>query len=195
MEFINFEEATEALQSVNLTATMRDEDHLHLVYDDDDPEDQPSYLHLADPSADIEAQNDARVIHVEKDKLADSVEAMIGLLHLSQVLAIPVGKWRSVFDAVAFSLATNEDWQEVDAMATLRLNKRDPLLCEPGDYHTLHAVIEALFQDAESPDQGIIVTSTGKPFYAEVVPAGAVRVMVGDAVLADEIVEGLHIEG
>ena len=111
----------------------------------------------------------------------------------SQILMFPVGKWRSVFDAVAFSLASNEDWQEVDAMATVRLNTRDPLICEPGDYHTVRALLGALFSDAQSRDQGVTILSTAKPFIAEVVPEGCVRVMVGSQVLADEIVDSLQL--
>ena len=198
MEFIQYQEAVEALELVGLTPALRDEDHLFLdILDDVDVDHalkEVSHLHLADAACTAAAHDGAQAVAVPAARLGESVDAMIGLLHLAQVLVFPVGKWQSVFDAVAFSLASNEDWQEVDAMATLRLKTRDPLLCEPGDYHTLQALIEALMSDAESPDQGILITSTAKPFYAEVVPEGALRVMVGSQVLADEIVEGLHIE-
>lgn len=146
-------------------------------------------LHLACPQATCTPHNGASVISVEKDRLPKMVEHMIHLLHLNQVLLIPVGKWRRVFDAVAFSLAQNEDWQEIDATATVELNTRDPLLCEPADFHTLVDLIGALLRDAESPDQGLMFIATASPVLAEVVPEGAVRLSLGSQVLADEVAE------
>lgn len=193
MEFIKFEEATEALGDVGVVVELLDEEHLRLQADSDQLLTKVCHLHLADSSSTAVPRQDAQVISTPKDTLADSVLNMVHQLHLSQLLIVPVGKWRSIFDAVAFSLASNEDWQEVDAMATVELNTRDPLLCGPGDYQTLRTLINALLDDAESPDQGITITSTATPFIAEIIPDGAVRVMIGNQVLADEIAESLNI--
>jgi hypothetical protein len=57
------------------------------------------------------------VVSVEKDRLPKTVEHILHKLHLSQVLLIPVSKWRHLFDAVAFSMAENEEWQAVDTAA------------------------------------------------------------------------------
>src|SRR5688572_10018108 len=85
------------------------------------------HLHLACRETKAKPRNAAAVIPVEKDRLPKTVEHIIHLLHLNQVLLIPVGKWRKVFDAVAFSMAQSkikqvrEDWHEIDATATVEL--------------------------------------------------------------------------
>lgn len=193
MEFIEFDEATDALEEIGVGMLMVDADHLRIEAIEDELSEDACRLHLADPAFDGAPDDGAKVIAMPRARLADAVENMIGQLGLSQVLLVPVGKWRSVFDAVAFSMASNEDWRDIDAMATVELNTRDPLLCEPGDFHTLRDLVAAIYQDAESSASGLTIVSTAKPFIAEIVPQGAIRVTVGDQAMADEIVEGLVV--
>jgi hypothetical protein len=81
------------------------------------------------------------------------------------------------------------DWQEFDAIATVELNTRDPLLCDPADFHTLIALMQTLLRDAENADQGLTLLGTASPVVVEVIPDGAVRVSLGSQVLADELAE------
>jgi hypothetical protein len=147
------------------------------------------HVHLADPSCSTPPLDGASIVPIEKDRLPQVLEHVIRVLHLNQVLLLPVGKWRKVFDAVAFSLAKNAAWQEVDASATVELNTRDPLLCQPGDVHTLIALVSALIRDADSPAQGLLLVATTSPVLIEIVPDGAVRVSVGSQALADEVAD------
>ncbi len=133
----------------------------------------------------------AKVIVAEKDKLADMFEHILHLLSLSQVVLLPVGKWRGVFDAVAFSLAEHEDWQEFDASVTVELNTRDPLVCDAADFHTLVELVRALLRDAESPEQGVTVLCGNLPVLMEIVPDGAMRLSLGSQALADELADVL----
>jgi hypothetical protein len=71
----------------------------------------------------------------------------------------------------------------------VELNTRDPLLCEPADFHTLMALLQNLLRDAESPDQGLTLMATASPVLVEIIPDGAVRVSLGSQVLADELAE------
>ena len=105
----------------------------------------------------------------------------------------PVGEWRNVFDAVAFSLADNEDWQEFDHSATVELNTRDPVLCEPGDFQTVGALVTALLSDAERPEQGLTLTSSATPVLIEIVPDGVVRVSFGNQAMADEVAQAIEV--
>jgi hypothetical protein len=146
-------------------------------------------LHLADKACTTKPAKGARVIPIPKDRLAHTLEGVIRVLHLRQVLLVPVGKWRKVFDAVAFSLASNHAWQEMDATATVELNTRDPLLCEPGDFHLLTELVATLLRDAEAPEQGLMFIATTSPVLVEVVPSGAVRLSVGSQALADEVAD------
>lgn len=186
MEFVSYDEVLDLLDDYGVEEVTLGTDRLHLKMGEGEG---VVHLHLADKQSSCAPDNGATVIDVEKDRLPKVVEHVIHLLHLNQLLLIPVGKWRKVFDAVAFSLAHNEDWQEIDAAATVELNTRDPLLCEPADLHTLIALIQALVRDADAPDQGLMCLATASPVLFEVVPEGAVRISLGSQVLADEIAE------
>lgn len=148
-------------------------------------------VHITAGESAAEPEDGAQVRTMEAAQLPEIIDGLIHKLHMSEVLLVPVGKWRSVFDAVAFSLAENEDWQEMDAAATVELNTRDPLLCEPGDYHTVSALLHALLSDADQPEQGLMLTTTAAPVLVEVIPDGAVRMSFGNRVLADEAFEAI----
>jgi hypothetical protein len=147
------------------------------------------HVHLADGACACKPPKGARSVKVEKSRLPATLEHIFRALGLQQIAALPIGKWRKVFDAVAFSLANNHAWQEMDATATVELNTRDPLLCEAADRQLLLEIIDALLRDAESPDQGLMLVATTSPVLVEVVPAGAVRITVGSQALADEVCE------
>ena len=186
MEFVSHEEVVDLLDDFGVAQVPDGGERVYLRMNGADG---VVHLHLACAHTKCQPLDGAKLVSVEKARLHKIVEHMIHLLHLNQVLLFPVGKWRKVFDAVAFSLAQNEDWREIDAAATVELNTRDPLLCEPADFHTLIALIEALMKDADSPDQGLIALATASPVLFEVVPDGAVRISVGSQVLADEVSE------
>ena len=126
---------------------------------------------------------------LDEDGLVEATCEAARRIHQGQAVLIPAGKWRSVFDAVAFSMATNEAWQEFDASATIKLNTRDPLLFESGDEHTLVELIKSLMKDGESVEQGIFLIPAGAPVLIHIQPRGPVKFWFGNNVLADEIRE------
>jgi len=186
VEFVDHGETIEALKEQGLREVPDGENLIGLALDDSR---DVVHLHLSYDESTCAPHEGADVVQVEKGQLPDAVEHLLHKLHLSQVLLIPVGKWRKVFDAVAFSLADNQEWQAIDTAATVVLNTRDPLLAEPVDFHTINALIKALLNDAEDPDQGLMITTTTAPLMIEIVPDRAIRVSIGDPVLADEVVE------
>jgi hypothetical protein len=186
VEFVHESEVADLLEEHRLQRVPVGDDRIHLEMDAGE---ELVHLHMKSAESRTEPRTGATVHEVPRDRLPQLVEHIIRLLHMEQILLLPVGKWRKVFDAVAFSLAENEDWQEIDAAATVELNTRDPLLCEPADFHTLTALIEALLNDADSPDQGLLLVPTAAPVLIEIIPDGAVRVDLGNPVLADELNE------
>ncbi|MCH8342841.1 MAG: hypothetical protein IH983_02520 [Planctomycetes bacterium] len=186
MEFVAYSEVMDLLKEQGVREVPDGDDRicLELVENKD-----VVHLHLACRESTSAPRPGATVVAVAKDRLPGVVEQIIHKLHLNQVILIPIAKWRKVFDAVAFSMAENEDWQAVDTAATVELNTRDPLLCDPGDFHTVNALIKVLISDADSPDQGLMITTTAAPVVVELVPDGAVRISIGDPVLADEVAE------
>jgi hypothetical protein len=55
--------------------------------------------------------------------------------------------------------------------------------------HTLSALVQALMQDADAPDQGLMLIATASPVLVELIPDGAMRLSLGSQVLADEVAE------
>lgn len=185
MEFVNPDDVNEVLTEYGIQAqTAEGTERVHLRLQDAEG---VTHLHLADEQCDVEAYEGADAVTVPTEALPSTVENIIHRLHLNQVLLIPLGKWRQVFDCVAFSLAENEAWQEIDATATVELNSRDPLFCEPADFQTLMALVKALYSDGESPDQGMIITTTAAPLVLEIIPTGALRISMGHPAIADEV--------
>lgn len=192
MEFVSYDEAMEVLSELGVVESVATEERLQLELADSE---DVVHLHLTSatdgpgngPPATQPVRDGTERLIVASERLPDVIEHLINKLGLMQVLLIPIGKWQRVFDAVAFSLAENEHWQEIDAMASLSLHTRDPLLCEPGDLHTVRDLVAAILTDADSPDQGIMITSTNSPVMVELHPDGSLWISVGNPVLADEI--------
>lgn len=190
MEFVSYDEAMDVLRRLGVVDTHRTESELRLELVDSE---DVVHLHLVPGGAaggvgDAATRSGATVIDVAKPRLPDVIDHLVHKLGLKQLFLVPIGKWRRVFDAVAFSLASNAHWQEIDSTASVSLNTRDPLLCEPQDFRMMRDLIAAILSDAEQPDQGLMITSTKSPFMVELHPDGTARVTVGGAAVADEIV-------
>jgi len=189
VEFISVEEVNELLAQHGIERQSPDEDHSFLRMT------SPSapQRHLAIPNCEVEPLDGAEVIEITSERMPEIIDHILHKLHHNQLILFPVGLWRSVFDVVAFSLAENEEWQRVDAAATVELNTRDPLLCETGDLHLVCDLVKRLFQDSESRDQGLILITAGIPLVMEVVPNGGVRLTFGTEAVAEEISEAITV--
>jgi hypothetical protein len=187
LEFVSYDEAMDVLTDLGVVATLDGTDRLRLSLEDSD---DVVRLHIVPDTEALGSRDTSHgtVVRVSKARLPDVIEQLIHKLGIQQVLLLPIGKWRRVFDAVAFSLAKNEHWREVDATSSMSLNTHDPLLCEPPDFHTLRDLIAAILTDAEQPDQGIMITSTASPLMVELHPDGYACASIGSTVLADEII-------
>ena len=186
VEFVKEVEVLDLLKDHGITPERSGDDCVYLRMDG---QTDIVRIHLTTSETRAVPADGARVVPTTIENLPAVVETITQKLHLSQVLLVPVGRWRNVFDAVAFSLAQNEDWQEIDTTATVELNTRDPLLCGPGDFHTVRALMRALLTDAENPEQGLMLTTTAAPVLVEVIPDGALRMSFGNQALADEVAD------
>ena len=186
VEFVARDEVIGLLGELGVHEVVETQEHTYLELSGNE---DIVHLHLAASGGSTPPREGASVILVDAERLAHAVELIIHKLRLNQIILFPVAKWRNVFDAVAFSLAENEEWQAVDTAATVELNSRDPLLCEPGDFRTLNALIQALLKDGEGDDQGLLITTTATPLVVRLVPDGTMLISVGNAVLADEVAE------
>jgi hypothetical protein len=182
-------EVADLLRSHGISQSSEDEEHVYFRMTDDAAS---LHRHLSTSDCTIEPRAGAELVEIAVDDVQGVVERILHKLHQNQIILIPVGKWRSIFDAVAFSLAGNDEWQVIDAAATVELNSRDPLLSDTGDLHLLCALLKALMQDSETPDQGLTVITAGVPIAMEIVPSGGIRMSFGNKAVAEEIAEACN---
>ena len=144
-------------------------------------------LCVADQTCDVKDGWNCRAM--DMDQLITSIVSTIHKIHEGQTVMIPAGRWRSMFDAVAYSMAEDEPWQEFDASATIRLNTKDPLVFESGDEHTLANLLTALMKDGETIEQSVFLIPAGAPLLMHICPCGPVKLWFGNSALADEVSE------
>ena len=189
MEFISVDEVNELLEQHGIERQAQDDDHAFLRMEGE----STPQRHLAVQGCDVERLVGAEVVEFSADDMPEVIENILHKLHHNQLILFPVGRWRSIFDVVAFSMAENEEWQRVDAAATVELNTRDPLLCDAGDLNLVCELVKALFHDSESPDQGLFLITAGIPLVMEVVPNGGVRLSFGTEAVAGEVSEAITV--
>ena len=186
MEFIPEQEINELLEDMGVTSNAKGEACVVL---DMDTEGAGVRHCLCESKNSCESGGGWDCREMDANQLVNSIIRSIHKIHKGQTVLIPSGKWRSVFDAVAYSMAEDEAWQEFDALATVRLNTRDPLLFESGDEHTLANLLTALMKDGEMEEQSVFLVPAGAPLLMHICPSGPARLWFGNSALADEVAE------
>lgn len=121
------------------------------------------------------------------DRLGRAAEEIIHKTHIAEWVVIPSGRWRSVLDLVAYTLAADEDWQSVDAEAALHMNTHDPLGFALGERHAVAALIGALVEAASGPEHGITIASIDAPILLELRHDGTMSVWCVGADLCETL--------
>ncbi|MAJ47664.1 MAG: hypothetical protein CBC35_10425 [Planctomycetes bacterium TMED75] len=186
MDFVAFEEAWRNITPLNIVKLEQStEEELRPGFEDSD---QLSIFDLIGRTPDADSQN----LELDTDRAADALEAVLHKLHLAPVFLFPIGTWRHVFDAITFDLVENEEWQEIETAATIELNTHDPLMCGPGDLHTVHDVLSSVLKSGKTPDQGVTIAALGKPILIVAEPAERLRIEIMGDTLAQEVQELLQ---
>ena len=186
MDFVAFEEAWRNITPLNIVKLEQStEEELRPGFEDSD---QLSIFDLIGRTPDADSQN----LELDTDRAADALEAVLHKLHLAPVFLFPIGTWRHVFDAITFDLVENEEWQEIETAATIELNTHDPLMCGPGDLHTVHDVLSSVLKSGKTPDQGVTIAALGKPILIVAEPPEQLRIEIMGGTLAQEVKELLQ---
>ena len=187
MDFLTEQEITDLLAELGVSQHPAGEGCVYLNMDDN----HVAVKHCLDNDGCLPCGGDeeTRCFDMPTEAMIQAVVGAIHKIHEGQTVLIPAGKWRSIFDAVAYSMAEDEPWQEFDASATIRLNTRDPLLFEPGDEHTLANLLTALMKDGETEEQSVFLIPAGAPLLMHICPCGPVKLWFGNSALADEVSE------
>lgn len=187
MDFLSEHEISDLLTELGITATPEGNECILLQMD----EDKATAKHCLDNADCMPCGSDDETscFELAPGALVIAAISAVHKIHKGSTVLIPVSKWRAVFDAVAFSMAGDESWQEFDASATIKLNTRDPLLFETGDQHTLVSLLTSLMNDGETREQGVFLMPVGAPILVHLQPGGPVKFWFGNSAIADEVRE------
>lgn len=125
------------------------------------------------------------------DDIAKRLDDVLHALHAQEVIAVPVGNWRSTLDTVAFALAEDEDWQEVDAEASLHQHTRDPLVFPPDQRATLLALVGAVLDAGGDDDSNITLLMPDVGGVVEIIAAGGMNITLANPAAGDTLAEKL----
>lgn len=186
MEFVAFEEAWRNITPLNIVKLEQStEQELRPGFEDSD---ELAIFDLIGRTPDTDSQD----LELDTDRAADALEAVLHKLHLAPVFLFPIGTWRHVFDAITFDLVEHAEWQEIETTATIELNTHDPLMCGPGDLHTVHDVLSSVLKSGKTPDQGVTIAALGKPILIVAEPPTQLRIEIMGGTLAQEVQELLQ---
>ena len=186
MEFVDPEEAWAPLRRQGVVKAVESPKELRLELADSD---SVVVMDIATDDHPDAAELGAGIKRVPRGALANFVEAVVHKMHLQRTFAIPVGRWREIFDAVSEGMKANAAWREVDTSASIELNTRDPLAFSPANAHTLRDLLKVLLQEARETDHGLTLCSDGTPLVMEIMPRGEMIVFAGHAQLAKQCQE------
>ncbi|MCH2161479.1 MAG: hypothetical protein MK085_06355 [Phycisphaerales bacterium] len=188
MDFLQFDRVWRTLSQEDVVTLSGDDphevEHLQLDYAEERPVIRMLFGARQGHVPDVEG---AEHLQVPRTQAGALVEAVLHKLHLTPLLAFPIGRWRPVFNAVSPVLTDNDAWMELDSTATIKLNTRDPLEFELRDFHMLKILIDTILEHTEELGQGISLAATSAPLLIEVESDGGVLLTIGNESLAMEI--------
>lgn len=185
MEFIDLDEAWADLRRQGVVKVVDSPKELRLELDGD----AAVVMDIATEDHPEVGDLPATIRRVPRGVVANFVEAIVHKMHLQQTYAIPVGRWREIFDAVSDGMAGNTAWREVDTSASIEMNKRDPLVFGPANAHTLRDLVKTLLHTAKDSNHGLTLCSDGAPLVLEIMPRGEMVVFAGHGSLAKQCEE------
>ncbi len=185
MEFIDLDEAWADLRRQGVVKVVDSPKELRLELDGD----AAVVMDIATEDHPEVGDLPATIRRVPRGVVANFVEAIVHKMHLQQTYAIPVGRWREIFDAVSDGMASNAAWREVDTSASIEMNKRDPLVFGPANAHTLRDLVKTLLHTAKDSNHGLTLCSDGAPLVLEIMPRGEMVVFAGHGSLAKQCEE------
>ena len=186
MEFVDPEEAWAPLRRQGVVKAVDTPQELRLELADSD---SVVVMDIAADDHPDAADLGEGIRRVPRGALANFIEAVVHKMHLQRTFAIPVGRWREIFDAVSEGMKDNAAWREVDTSASIELNRRDPLEFGPVNAHTLRDLIRTLLTAARGSEHGITLCSDGAPLVIEIMPRGEMILFAGHRNLAKQCEE------
>jgi len=187
VEFVPYNEAKAWLTELG-ALERKDGDSIRLVLDADAvSKTRPGEIVQATIGEASDERRDERHVDAKAETLGEIAEGILHKSHLNQILLIPVGQWRSVLDLLAFSLADDEDWLDIDAEASLHQNSHDALMIQPRQRHIIPKIVNALIESGDDPSHDLTIASVESPLLVEVRPSGTLRLSCLGRDVADQL--------
>lgn len=119
--------------------------------------------------------------------LSARLDDVLHALHAQEVILIPVGTWRATLDSVAFALAEDEAWQEIDAEASLHQHKRSPLAFPPAQRATLIRLIGSVLETGSDAVADLTLLAPDIGVAIEVRAAGSLLITLTNRAAAEAL--------
>lgn len=195
MEFLPYQDALATLEG-NGVHVVEESDLVRLELRSERAGSMPmgDVVHIVvGPNAASEASDGEHAVAVSLERVGEAIESIVHAAHLSEAVMIPAGQWRDVLDLVAFSLAGDEDWSDIDAEAALHQNSRDPLGLHQRQRHVVGKLVSALLENATDPRHGLSITALDAPIVIEIRSGKPVRVSCIGEEIASSLIESLKV--
>lgn len=140
-----------------------------------------------EPTSVVFAAEGEGVVRVGADALPGVVEGVIHKEHLAEVALCPARAWGPIVDLVAFDLAGDERWDEIDAEVALHLRTRDPLALGSEDHRLIRRILSAILEHGEPGEHDLSVVAVGAPIVMNLEQAGRLTVWCGNRAIADVV--------
>lgn len=189
MEFFDYKRACQELKGIGIIPNAQGEAVRFTLEQGPEVEadDDAAAIVVGDASVVDDAPGGAAHHAVDKDRVPQLAEDLVHVLHLDEVLIVPVKKWGGVVNLVAFDLAEDESWLSIDAEAAVHQNSHDPLQLGPPDMSLVPAMCKALMEHGENDEADLTIVATGAPLIIEFRHQGALVVHCGHAGMRDTL--------
>jgi len=188
MEFLDYNQMLDEAKSFGVIERPQGEHHMRFGLTAAPPHTVEAQTVLfAPPGQATDIDPDARVVACPREQLAELTDTIIHKVHLKQVALIPVHSWGEIVNLVAFDLASEEAWNDIDAEASLHQNTRNPLLIDSRNMHLVQRIIAALLEHGEHAEHDLTIVAIGAPLLIELNQPGELRVICGSEAVADNL--------
>lgn len=187
MEFLPYAQIRRTLGEQGIVEQIEDQ-RLRLVIRDPVEKWASKTARVVFGSAD--SRNGARRIPMAPGRTGEIAERLLQKAHVDDFVIIPAGRWRPILDIIAFDLASNEVWLEVDADASLHQNTREPLGLLARQRAVLREILESLHTRDAGDECDLEIAALGSPFVLEASPRGTLTLQCPEAI-ADTLVNAI----
>jgi len=186
VEFIDYKEFLESLKPLGLTVTSAGDAARFTLSDKNAPGLEPRAIVFgeADPAID---PSHARVVAKSKDELPSLLDSVIHKEHLTDVALCPAVEWGPIVDLVAFDLATDEHWNDIDAEAALHLRTRNPLILDSPDLRLVEKIATSVLAGGEPESHDFSVIALASSILMTLEQRGRLIVWCGNPAMADVV--------